>query len=236
MNKHPQYLTRLLTVVSLAVLMCAPCFGKSMTFDNIIAFGDSLTDVGNVAGVTNPGVAPRINGYYQETHFCDNILWVEILAAYWGLAPRTPGRGDTTTLPPETGGNTWAWGGAEAAAGTDQPSGVTEPIPNLLTQVQEYLASNTVGGKTLYAIWAGADNLLVGGQFGPQAAIEAVDAVKTAMIGLEKAGARHLLIFNMPKMGDTPDAQSGGRAAVEGRQFILCILQCRVEDGYSPVA
>jgi hypothetical protein len=69
-------------------------------------------------------------------------------------------------------------GGAEAAGGTDQSSGVTEPIPNLLTQVQEYLASNTLGGKTLYAIWAGADNLLVGGQFGPQAPIEAVDAVK----------------------------------------------------------
>jgi phospholipase/lecithinase/hemolysin len=130
------------------------------------------------------------------------------------LTARTPGRGDTTTLPPETGGNTWAWGGAEAAAGTDQPSGVTEPIPNLLTQVQEYLASNTPRPKTLFAIWSGADNLLVGGQSGPQAAAAAVDAVKTAMIDLEKAGARHLLIFNMPKMGDTPDAQAGGQAAI----------------------
>jgi phospholipase/lecithinase/hemolysin len=34
------------------------------------------------------------------------------------------------------------------------------------------------------------------------------------MIDLEKTGARHLLIFNMPKMGDTPDAKSGGAAAV----------------------
>ena len=214
-NKYPQPLIRLLTgIVTIAVLLCKPCFGKSMTFDNIIAFGDSLTDVGNVAGVTNPGVAPRINGYYKKTHFCDNILWVEILAAHWGLTARTPGRGDTATLPPRTGGNTWAWGGAEAAAGADQPSGVTEPIPNLLTQVREYLASNTPGPKTLYAIWSGADNLLVGGQFGPQAAAAAVDAVKSAMIDLEKAGARHLLIFTMPKMGDTPDAQSGGRAAI----------------------
>ena len=215
MKTYPQHLIRLLTgIVSIAVVFCGPCFGKSMSFDNIIAFGDSLTDVGNVAGVTEQNVAPRINGYYQETHFCDNVLWVEILAAYWGLPARTPGRGNTTTLPAETSGNTWAWGGAEAASGTDQPSGVTEPIPNLLTQVQQYLVSNSPGRRTLYAIWSGADNLLVGGKFGPLAAADAVDAVKTAMKELEKAGARNLLIFNMPKMGDTPDAQSGGRAAV----------------------
>jgi len=58
------------------------------------------------------------------------------------------------------------------------------------------------------AIWSGADNLLVGGKFGPRAAAA---AVKTAMKELEKAGARHLLIFNMPKRGDTPDAQMHNR-------------------------
>jgi hypothetical protein len=55
--------------VALALLFHGTCSGKSIVFDNIIAFGDSLTDVGNVAGVTEPNVAPRINGYYQETHF-----------------------------------------------------------------------------------------------------------------------------------------------------------------------
>jgi phospholipase/lecithinase/hemolysin len=124
----------LVSFVSILLLLSGNCFAKQVPFENIIAFGDSLTDVGNVAGVTEENVAPRINGYYQETHFCD-ILWVEILAGYWKLSPRTTGRGKTATLPPRPNGNTWAWGGAEAAAGTDQPSGVTEPIPNL-TQVE----------------------------------------------------------------------------------------------------
>ena len=214
MKTHLQHLVRLVSFVCIVLLSFGTCFGERISFENIIAFGDSLTDVGNVAGVTAKNVAPRINGYYQQTHFCDNLLWVEILAGYWKLSARTPGRGDTTTLASKATGNTWAWGGAEAASGTDRPSGVTGPIPNLLTQVQEYLANNTPRQKTLYAIWSGADNLLVGGKFGPQAAAAAVDAVKTAMIDLEKAGARHLLIFNMPKMGDTPDAKSGGAAAV----------------------
>lgn len=185
--------------------------GFAQPFNEIIAFGDSLTDVGNVAKLTEPGVAPVINGYYLETHFSNNILWIETLANYLGLPARTPGRGSSTTLPPETHGNTWAWGGSEAAAGSVQPSGVTEPIPNLLTEINQYLAANLPNAETLYTIWSGADNLLIGGQFGPRAAKKAVKAVKAAIQRLERAGARHILIFNMPKLGDTPSARSGGK-------------------------
>jgi phospholipase/lecithinase/hemolysin len=182
-------------------------------FTEIIAFGDSLTDVGNVAGLTVPGVSPVIFGYYQETHFSDNIIWVETLANYWGLPARTPGR-TSTTLPPNPTGNTWAWGGSEAAAGTVQPQGVIEPIPNLLAEINEYILSNTLNPNSLYTIWSGADNLLVGGNFGPIAAKKAVKAVKAAMQRLDLAGARHILVFNMPQLGDTPSAQAGGDISI----------------------
>jgi phospholipase/lecithinase/hemolysin len=204
-------ISRTLCVIGVGLLFFAALpSGFAQQFDEIIAFGDSLTDVGNVAGLTEPGAAPVINGYYQETHFSDNILWIEILANYWGLPVRTPGRGGSTTLPPEPAGNTWAWGGSEAATGSVQPEGVTEPIPNLLTEISQYLAANASNKKTLYTIWSGADNLLVGGQFGPQAAEKAVEAVKTAMQQLELAGARHILIFNMPQLADTPGAKAAG--------------------------
>lgn len=184
--------------------------GSVSPYDDIIAFGDSLTDVGNVAGVTDPGTAPLINGYYQQTHFSDNIVWVEWLANFWNLPTRTPGRGNVTTLPPQPNGNTWAWGGSEAASGTVQPDGVNEPIPNLQLEVSQYLANNTVNPNALYTIWSGANNLLVGGKFGPQAAADAVDSVKDALKTLEAAGARHFVVLNMPKLGDTPEAQAGG--------------------------
>lgn len=183
-------------------------------FKDIIAFGDSLTDVGNVALVTEAGYAPVIDGYYEETHFSDNILWVEILADYWGLPARTPGRGFGSKLSPKFKGNTWAWGGSEAGSGTVQPTGVTSPIPNLLREIDQYLSTNIPTRRTLYSIWSGADNLLVGGKFGPEAAEQAVDAVVKGMRRLERSGARHFLIFNLPKMGLTPDAQSGGEAAI----------------------
>ena len=188
----------IVSFVCIIVLSFGRC-RRTDFFREYLAFGRCLLDVGNVAGVADKNGAPRLNGYYEATHFCDNILWVEILAGYWKLSARTPGRGDTTTLPSKATGNTWAWGGAEAASGTDRPSGVTGPIPNLLTQVQEYLANNTPRQKTLTC------NMVRGRQpscrrNSDTAAAAAVDAVHTAMIDLE-AGARHLLIFNMPKMG-----------------------------------
>lgn len=206
-----QQMLRPIYLLGLVLFLFAMRLGNAQPFNEMIAFGDSLTDVGNVAGLTEPGFSPRINGYYKETHFSDNILWIETLANYWKLPQRTPGRSNSTTLPPKPKGNTWAWGGSEAAKGSVQQDGVTEPVPNLLKEVNQYLANHKPHIKTLYAIWSGADNLLIGGKFGPKAAKEAVAAVEIALRRLEKAGARHFLIFNMPKLGDTPSAQSGGR-------------------------
>jgi phospholipase/lecithinase/hemolysin len=184
----------------------------SSPFSTIIAFCDSLSDIGNVAGITIPGNAPVVEGYYQETHYSDDIIWIEYLADYWGLPAPTPGRGDTTSLPPEPDGTSWAWGGAEAAAGTTQTPSVTGPYPNLLVQTEQYLLNNRPDRDALFVMWCGADNLLVSGEFGPQAARDAVATVIGAMRALERAGARNFLVVNMPKLGVTPFAIGGGPA------------------------
>lgn len=207
-------ISRSIRIVGFALFIFTAQMSFAHSFKEIIAFGDSLTDVGNVAGLTEPGIAPVINGYYLETHFSDNIIWIETLADFLELPARTPGRGSSTTLAPKPRGNTWAWGGSEAASGSVQPDGVTEPIPNLLEEIDQYLATHIPDKKTLYSIWSGADNLLVGGKFGPKAAKEAVQTVEKAMRRLQKAGARNFLIFNMPRLGDTPSAQSGGEADI----------------------
>lgn len=195
-----------------AVLACAFACGAAQAapFSDMVSFGDSLSDVGNVAGITVNGYAPLVNGYYQQSHFSDNVIWNETLANYWGLPARTPGRIATGPLPAALSGNVWAWGGSESSGTSVSPSWVTSPIPGLLQETSSYLANFTPNSTTLYSIWSGADNLLVGGHFGTEAASSAVTAVKTAMVDLENAGARHLLIFNMPKIGDTPYAQAQG--------------------------
>jgi phospholipase/lecithinase/hemolysin len=189
-----------------------------VTYSNIYAFGDSLTDVGNAAGVTQPGVAPVINGYYNEEEFSDGILWNQYLANYWGLPAQTVGRGNTTTQTPEPGGSDWAYAGAAAGTGTDQPTGVTQPIPQLLTQVSTYLQANTPASSALYAVWSGADNLLVEGDASPAAADAAAASVTMAVQELNAAGAQHFLVFNLPDIGDTPYAQAAGPATVTAAQ------------------
>ncbi len=140
-------------VIGVVLFLCVNCIGFAQPFKEVIAFGDSLTDVGNVAGLTEPGFSPVINGYYQETHFSDNIIWIEILANFWELPQRKPGRGHGTTLPPKPKGNTWAWGGSEAGPGSVQQERVVlEPIPNLLKEINQYLAVYVPCANALFAI------------------------------------------------------------------------------------
>lgn len=199
---------KLLGAVICSVLVAGAV--RAAPFSDLVSFGDSLSDVGNAAGITKPGIAPLVNGYYQQTHFSDNVIWNETLAAYWGLAARTPGRVAWGPMPAALSGNTWAWGGSESSANSVSPSWVDYPIPGLLQETSSYLANFTPNATTLYSIWSGADNLLVGNSPSPAAASAAVSSVKTAMVDLENAGARNLLIINMPKIGDTPYAQANG--------------------------
>jgi phospholipase/lecithinase/hemolysin len=55
---HPRHLVGLVSFVAIVLLLSGNSFGKRIAFENVIAFGDSLTDVGNVAGVTEENIAP----------------------------------------------------------------------------------------------------------------------------------------------------------------------------------
>lgn len=199
-----------LLAISLIAFSSSAFADRYYRFKDMIGFGDSLSDVGNSALVTKPGDSPRINGYLNMTHFCDGILWNQRVARELKLGKRTLGRGNTTSLKPKPHGNTWAWGGSEAATGTVQPGSVTEPIPNLLTEIGNYLATNKPNKRMLYSILAGADNLLIGGQFSPAAAQAAAQAVLTGMEEIVMKDGVNFLIFNLPALGDTPAAQALG--------------------------
>lgn len=202
---------RSMYVVCLMMILFSARVNAAQKFHEIISFGDNLTDVGNVAGITIPGKPPLIPGYFHFTHFSDGPIWIEYVADFLHLPARTPGRGSSTSLPPLPHGNDWAWGGSEAAAGFANDPNTTEPVPNLLTEVKDYLKANKPKENILYTIWAGADNFLEGMAFGPEGAQKAVNAIAKAMIKLNKAGARNFLVLNLPELGDTPGVISQGQ-------------------------
>ena len=107
------------TLLALAGFSCSSIFFASNlqagTIDAIYAFGDSLTDVGNIyaaSGGTVPG-APYVNG-----QFTNGSVWVQDLASGLGLGPLTPSL---------VGGTDYAYGTGEtgvtpfntSAPGTD---------------------------------------------------------------------------------------------------------------------
>src|SRR4051794_25936876 len=78
-------------------------------FTQIVAFGDSLTDTGNLYAVTQTSPSgPFPPSPYYEGRFSNGPVWVEWLALQLGVpAPR----------PFVTGGTNYAFGGAETTTG-----------------------------------------------------------------------------------------------------------------------
>jgi phospholipase/lecithinase/hemolysin len=167
-------------------------------FTQIVAFGDSLTDVGDVYLATNgtfPAAPP-----YAPGRFTDGPVWVEQLASRLGLPALQPGL---------AGGTDFAFGGAE----THSASGLSSlGVPNLDTQIGLYLkAALSFTSSQLIVLWGGGNDFLNAGQTDP--------SVPVANLGQEITtiahdGGRYFLVPNLPPLGDTPDVMAKGPAAV----------------------
>ena len=181
----------LLTLPVLVYAMPTACAGN---FTNIVAFGDSLTDVGNLyAAYAYPPDPPYWNG-----RFSNGPVWVEYLAQNYGLAAPTPS---------SSGGSDYAWGGAV--------TGTATLPPGVLTQVGQYLSNvgNTADSNALYIVWAGANDAFNDpANFDPVASAQ---NVATAVQTLYGAAARTFLVPNMPPLEKTPYAlANAGDAAL----------------------
>ena len=149
----------------------------------IFAVGDSLTDGGNFFLATGQPPPP----YNQR--FSNGPVWVEHLAQICGAAPLAPSL---------AGGTNLAWGFARA---TDEGVGAPR-TPSLGIQVGQFLASGQTPTSTdLFVVWAGANDLFDGQPNPILSATAVVNQVKT----LTDAGAKQLVVMNLPPIQDTPD-------------------------------
>jgi phospholipase/lecithinase/hemolysin len=174
--------------LAVAVVLTAPA--KAGQFSQIVSFGDSLTDTGNDFILFNTPRPP-----YYMGRFSNGPTWVEYLAGKLGVAD---------PMPSVAGGTNYAYGGA--TAGT-----IFQGVPDVNTQIQTYLKkSPTADPNALYTVWVGANDFTDGQT---DASIPA-HAVNTALTSLINAGAKHIVVGNMPAEGATPLVQRQGPAAV----------------------
>ncbi|MFM7427162.1 MAG: SGNH/GDSL hydrolase family protein [Elainella sp.] len=156
--------------------------------DRLIVFGDSLSDTGFVFRTTN-GLYPPNPPYFQG-RYSNGRVWVEYLAERLGLAASQI--------------DNFACGGATSGNQTDSL------VPGLLKQVQSFTQTNSQLSPTgLYVLWAGANDYLQGATSATAPVQNILDAIRA----LSDAGAKRLLVANLPNLGELPATSSSASAA-----------------------
>lgn len=184
----------------------SPPAASSGPFSTIYAFGDSLTDAGNVSLATF-GLVP-VSPPYQDGHFTNGPVWVQDMAQDLGMAAPQPSLG---------GGTDFAYGGAQTgptAVHTANPTDFPGQIAQFAIQDPHPLPNS------LYTVWIGSNDVLsIEGQAGQTASnayAEIQNAVQNEVAGiavLASRGAKDFMVANVPDLGKTPYVMAGGAAA-----------------------
>ena len=210
---------RYLSALVGALAIASGSSASAQQFSQVVVFGDSLSDAGYFKPVlAASGVPPSLLTILGRFTTAPGPVWSELVSAYYG-APTGPSNANN--------GNIFAQGGARVASNSSStPTGAAQrPVS---TQVTEYLtrSSGTADPNALFAIWAGANDVLQtlgalsAGAITSDQGSAAIQAAATAEIQqsarLRAAGARYVVVFNLPNIGQTPGLRAAGAAASAG--------------------
>ena len=191
--------SRLAGALSLAALFVAtsPALAGP-TYSNMVVFGDSLSDTGNLSIVTG-GTQPPAGQPYFNGRFSDGPLWVETLAAGLNLP--------LASNPYLVGGSNYAFAGARTGTSSAPPGllaqvgGIWGPTHPLADPAALYVV--VAGGNDLRDARSAPSGTSATRQLAAQAA---ATNVFNSVALLAARGATHVLIANLPDLGATPEA------------------------------
>jgi phospholipase/lecithinase/hemolysin len=202
---------RLFLLLAVLVLTLNTAFAQT-DFTHVVVFGDSLSDVGNVAHITQSSFLiryPSNTFNYADGRFTDDTgtkpsavlhtgVWIEQFAAKLPAKPVIKNSLD--------GGTDYAYGDATTGNGTTNIpiiSGVSANVNNIGQQITDYLANTPHPDvNTLYILWGGANDLYA------DDTSPSINATIANIVALAKrltdAGATNLLVPNLPPLGSVP--------------------------------
>ncbi len=172
----------------------------------IYAFGDSLSDAGNVYIAT--GGAEPVSPPYSHGRFSNGRVWVQDLARAIGFRRLAPSL---------LGGSDFAYGGAQSGP-TLVHALASNDLPSQFAQFAAEVRHPRSGA--LYTLWIGANDLfsiladpgLTQDQVA-QVEAQAVGNEATFVSGIAALGARNLLLVTVSDLGKVPAVTSQGAAA-----------------------
>ena len=190
-----------------------------MPYSALYAFGDSLSDAGNVSVLTRlTGQAPVSPPYFKQAYpggtgtvFSNGPVAVQSLSGQLGLGLLAPSL---------LGGTDYAYGGAETGDTPQNSGDLRQPLLSLPFQLKQFeavgLFGNSPAKDALYTLSIGGNDILsiladtslsVAQQARDVAA--AVANESAAVLRLAADGARNLLVFSVPDLGRIPEVTFG---------------------------
>ncbi|RUS99576.1 hypothetical protein DSM107003_01600 [Trichormus variabilis SAG 1403-4b] len=184
-------------------------------FDNLVVFGNSLSDTGNVFEIFK-NVDPKPFGYpaspyYYQGRFANGPNWVDYLGSKLAFS--------------EESVINFAHGGAKAGEDLVFPGFENNPIPSVLTQIQQFTTENAntpVSEDTLYIIWAGHNdfNFLAATADPVEVAKNAATSIGDAITTLSSLGAKEIVVANLEDLKARPYINPANPTA-DGREFSI---------------
>ncbi|KVE39456.1 SGNH/GDSL hydrolase family protein [Burkholderia sp. TSV86] len=232
-----RYAQAVLASVALAALAACgggddngqPAAGAGVNMQ-VVSFGDSLSDVGTYS--------PKILLGFGGGRFTTNPgqVWTQDVAAYYGNTLTPAFEGGFGVPLQASGGYGYAQGGARvtqqpgvghASAGTPNADFAQATTTPVATQVQQYLQQHgSFNSNQIVLINGGANDIFYQVQVAQaqgstpaalQQAAQQIGLAAQQLAGIVQqivaAGATHVFVVNVPNIGNTPLALSGGAQA-----------------------
>ncbi|MGC4059916.1 MAG: SGNH/GDSL hydrolase family protein [Aquabacterium sp.] len=180
-----------------AIMVLSLTGHASAAISRIVAFGDSLSDTGNLFSLTSSTFLGGLPASpYYNGRFSNGLLAVEAMAFQLGI--------------PVT---SYAFGGAQTGPGNEigailNNTGVSGQISKYTTQ----LYGQAPTADTLFFLWAGPNDFYTGNNM-LNPAVPKLSSTNMVydIHALYNAGARNIFVPLMPDLGDTPDALGNSR-------------------------
>ncbi len=208
-----KYFLRALLCLCLLVPMGAAAEGA---FSRMFVFGDSLSDMGNLASVVGPFPLP----FFENSRVSDGPVAVEILAKRLGIKDF---QASFHLIGFPAQGTNYAVAGANALA--DEPSEQAIALP---AQLAAFLL-NELGvapSDALYVVFIGGNDVRTARDetnlwlaFGH--VIKAVGVIEGSIRTLVEKGARKVLVINVPDIGGIPETLQTGDVRLIKRATLL---------------
>lgn len=158
----------------------------------IVAFGDSLSDNGNLYEYMKHQLP--VSPPYYEGRFANGPIWLERLSEFY-----YPGDAKAHL-------QDFAFGGAGVLAEGEISDA---SIFTLQSEIDSYLLANQdkADADSMYTVWIGSNNYLAIPDDADAAVARVISGLTSSLRKLASKGAKHILVVNLPDLGRTPVAR-----------------------------